>query len=474
MEQCLCSSSLLELLVEVVRSSGIKFSPLAGRSVVGEGRGVQRWDRLTERQLAVLTRIADGDDLSGSDGVFPDLGARVAVSAAGACGSRRLISVSQKGNPMIKSLGWTVPDPAHPEVIEHEGMLWKPREGATATADDFVTARALIVALAGDRWNPWEREDRASEFDAAAAVFEQWTRAEPGFRQMTGDEVKAWLAEMDAEFQREHAERERLRSQRQALYDESRYRARLALREQQSILDHASRSRDELLAKTRFPLMDDRRREQEISEQEEKIASAGEQIAALETQVGDCETVVDWYGCLPADRRASALISFRLWREQQVHDLREVVLRHNSDMKAADDKARRGKLRIELDLASGKLTTLLAISPLTVDDMCGDCDRPARWHGWTSSGYLALLGQGPCPAWPQWSERIDRARKMFLTAAPTRAATTPEVPRPQPLAVIPSGLPIDEVITQLTKIRDEHPTSQVRRGNRNRFEVWPA
>jgi hypothetical protein len=57
---------------------------------VGDGRWVQRWDPLTDPQLALLRRIAAGDDLSGPDGV------RHRVSARG-LQSRRLVEVSRKG-----------------------------------------------------------------------------------------------------------------------------------------------------------------------------------------------------------------------------------------------------------------------------------------------------------------------------------------------------------------------------------------
>lgn len=71
-------------------------------------------------------------------------------------------------------------------VIEHAGLLWKPTARATATSEEFVAARTRIRELHADaRWNPWVLDDHKAEMDAAMAVFEQWTRAEPGFRPMT-------------------------------------------------------------------------------------------------------------------------------------------------------------------------------------------------------------------------------------------------------------------------------------------------
>ena len=51
-------------------------------------------------------------------------------------------------------------------VIEHDGMLWKPRRGATASAEEFITARTLFIELNQDAmWNPWIRDERAADID---------------------------------------------------------------------------------------------------------------------------------------------------------------------------------------------------------------------------------------------------------------------------------------------------------------------
>ena len=56
---------------------------------MAEGQGVQRWDPLSSRQLDLLSRIAEGDDLSGSDGVAHRTSAR-------SLQTRRLVDVSRK------------------------------------------------------------------------------------------------------------------------------------------------------------------------------------------------------------------------------------------------------------------------------------------------------------------------------------------------------------------------------------------
>jgi hypothetical protein len=68
-------------------------------------------------------------------------------------------------------------------VIEHDGMLWKPKRSAAATAEEFIAARTLFIELHREgRWNSWVLEDRQSELERATEVMDQWKRAEPGYR----------------------------------------------------------------------------------------------------------------------------------------------------------------------------------------------------------------------------------------------------------------------------------------------------
>jgi hypothetical protein len=61
----------------------------------------------------------------------------------------------------------------------------------------------------------------------------------------------------------------------------------------------------------------------------------------------------------------------------------------------------------------------------------------------------------------------------MIAAAVNEKPTKPPAPRPEPLAVVASGVPIAEVIRQLTDLQAKYPTARVRRGNRNRWEIWP-
>jgi hypothetical protein len=66
--------------------------------------------------------------------------------------------------------------------------------------------------------------------------------------------------------------------------------------------------------------------------------------------------------------------------------------------------------------------------------------------------------------------RIDERRRR----CGTDTNSTPALPAPQPIAVIPSGLPIADVMKRLAEIQAENPNAEVRRGSRNKWEIWPG
>jgi hypothetical protein len=67
-------------------------------------------------------------------------------------------------------------------VIEHEG----PARGCSSTWDEFLAARSLFKELSAEAlWNPWIRDDRATDMEHAMSVMGQWTRAEPNFRPLS-------------------------------------------------------------------------------------------------------------------------------------------------------------------------------------------------------------------------------------------------------------------------------------------------
>ncbi|MBP2323805.1 hypothetical protein JOF56_004190 [Kibdelosporangium banguiense] len=357
--------------------------------------------------------------------------------------------------------------------LEHGGLLWKPRPGATATAEEFIAARNLVIELHDSVfWNPWVKEDRAREYDDAVAVMGQWTRAEPGFRQITEAELDAQILRMEEDSVARAEEKERQRQARVSEFDEARYEARLELLECDAQVRHMHDERAGLASGERFPLMPESRRAEQIVDLDRSIASVRATQDRLRLQVGDPDTVVDRCGNLPSDRREISLLRFRIWREGEVRKLRAHV--DDTDAKLAVkglERIERGRLRTELDRARYRLNELLALPRQSPDDMCSECVTPMIWHGYTSRGWLVEVG--PCPAWPDWARRVKNAREILLASATSRPAG-PASPAPQPIAVIPSGLPITDVMKRLAEIQAEHPNAEVRRGSRNKWEIWPA
>jgi hypothetical protein len=347
-------------------------------------------------------------------------------------------------------------------VIEHDGMLWKPKRSSTATAEEFIAARTTFKEITeGSRWNPWVRDDRDVEYTHAIEVMEQWRRAEPGHRMLTTKQLEARWARQDQQRERALTKLKQERERRKALYDEERSAARLALFEQRSRLEHEQNELASYRDGSRFPGMAPNRRQEQMAELEQSIDGRRREIERLAPVVGDPETVIDQNGWLPSERRDAMLIHYRMNRERQVKELRIKV----PALAASGER----KDRIEAGLKRRRLDDLLAVPPLTADDTCSDCPTPIAQHGWVTPPF-----EGPCPAWPGWGARLKRVRGMmetFARSAPTDSK--PPTPKPEPLAVIPSGLPIGEITKRLQELQEQFPDAEVRRGRANRWELWP-
>jgi hypothetical protein len=354
-------------------------------------------------------------------------------------------------------------------AIEHDGMLWKPRRGATATAEEFIAARTLFIELHHDAmWNPWIRDERATDIDAAAEVMGQWQRAEPGHRHQSLKQWEAQQARRDHKREQQRAEEETRRQRDKARFDEERHVGRLRLLEVQSILDHALTELAGFRDGTRFPAMDPKRRATEIAELEQKVERLRAEIARLTPIVGDPEDVVDEHGWLPRDRREQTWWSYRLDRERRVRDLKQRLPELEVALNATSDRGERREQRAKLAEATRDLDRLIAEGPFAAADMCSECATPRAHHGWVwPPGH-------PCPAWPGWAARMREARQMLETFAKNRdtGAPPPVEPQPQPLAFVPSGLPIAEVVAKLTELQQQFPGAEVRRGRANRWELW--
>ena len=302
-------------------------------------------------------------------------------------------------------------------------MLWKPVPGATASAGEFIAARSLIMEIhESAQWNPWVREDRAEEYEAAVVVFEQWTRAEPGFRQKTHEEFEAeqeqWWAGLDARVKAETARRERDHAERAAAYDPDRAQARLALLEQQGVLASAVRERDGIAARQIFPAMPEDSRQQKLAELERVIAAARAATEELAIHVGDAEAVADKHGWLPSERREHSLDVFAARRVAEVRELRERVAGQQEALKAAKDRTERARIREVLGKDTRRLAFLEAVLPMTADDMCSECYSPASWHDTAAEISGAGITRGPCPAWPQWQQKVQKMRDTLMALVP--------------------------------------------------------
>ena len=354
-------------------------------------------------------------------------------------------------------------------ILQHEGMRWKPRPGTASTADDFKVARATFREIAADmRWNPWVREDRATEWEHATRVMGDWERAEPGHRYLTETEIEARWENSNKELRTQRDERQQRFERERAYYDPDRALARLRLIELHSRLQHDQAELAGLRNRTRFPAMAEERRTEQVVALEDTVVARKSEIATLEAMVGDPEAVVDEHGHRPRDRREIMLDLYALHRTTRVRELRAQLPDLRVQLDAADGKAQRAKRRRALDAATAELAALLAIAPLTADDMCSECATPRADHGW-----VFRQTAGPCPAWPQWAAKIRDVRSMMERAAQREQPAAEPAPTPQPLAVIRSGLPIAEVIVKLEQLQQVYPDAEVRRGRSGRIELWP-
>ena len=347
-------------------------------------------------------------------------------------------------------------------VIEVDGKLWKLRRNATASAAEFITARNAFREISQDsRWNPWVREDRADEYEQASMVMDQWRRAEPDHRMLTTKQIEADWFRQDRELEKARQRLEEERETRKALYDEERAEARLALLEQTSLVPHEVTELTQYQDETLLSKMDDTRRREMIIELERSIAARRIEIDRLTTLVGDPETVIDQNGWLPGERREAMLLHYRFERERRVRGLRTQIPEPTATVERKD--------RWKVTSLQHELNALLAVPPLTADDMCSDCSVPLADHGWRSMS-------GPCVAWPGQRARLRRPREILATGIREAEATeqqAPKPPKPEPPAVIPSGLPIYEIMQRLAQLQQQFPDAQVRRGQANRWELWP-
>lgn len=358
-------------------------------------------------------------------------------------------------------------------VFSDGGRLWRAKPGATSTFEENVAARALLIDLHQDEfWNPWRFEEQAAELERAQQVMQEWERAEPNFKRKTKRQLDAEMARWDRDFQRKQELREHDRQESLKRFDAAREQARLELLEQQCLLAHKLEEVTQLRSGDRFPAMPANRRAEQVAELDGAIERHRAAVERLTPVVGDPEDVPDQHGLLPRDRRHSTLYNYRERRITEVQEIRERLSQLETQLKAPGEKAKRSKLRTERDIKKWRLDKLLAVPRLEAEDMCADCATPANKHGYVSPPF-----DYPCPAWPGQRAIHEKAMKLLESFERRRDAErseAPPAPKPEPLAIVPSGLPITEVVQRLQELQAQHPDAEVRRGRANRWELWPA
>jgi len=356
-------------------------------------------------------------------------------------------------------------------VQTDDGLLWKRRRSATATAEEFVEARTLFIQIHEDaEWNPWVLDDRAPEIERAMAVMRQWQRAETGFRLSQLDDVKAEWAQEDDARATQIAEERQARERRKANYDPALEQSRLVLLELEGWLTMEQLQRQGLIDETLLPGMDASGRADRVRERDREIAACQRRLDGLRDAVADPERVVDRDGYLPAERRELSLSLFVSRRRAAVRELRPKVLELSVALDGTRGRKERAEARKQLADAQALLDDWLQVPALSTGDMCSECPQPVKWH---LTGRVTPIGwQGPCPAWPGWRKRIEKARALLVEAANKREQPEAARPEPQRVAIIPSSLPIAEVTSRLTELQAQYPDAEVRRGRGNSWELW--
>lgn len=266
-------------------------------------------------------------------------------------------------------------------VQTEDGLLWKRRQSATSTAEEFVDARVLFIQIHEDaEWNPWVLDDRAPEIEQAMAVMRQWQRAEAGFRLRQLDDVKAEWAQEDEKRAAQVAEERQARERRKGDYDPGLEQSRLVLLELEGWLAMEQLQRQGLVDETLFPSMGAGRRADRVRECEREVAACQRRLDEVRDIVAEPEWVVDRDGYLPAERRELSLRLFVSRRQTAVRELRPKILELSVVLDGTRGRTERAEVRKQLADTQALLDDWLQVPVLRAEDMCPECSQPAKWH----------------------------------------------------------------------------------------------
>lgn len=356
------------------------------------------------------------------------------------------------------------------QVFERDGMLWKRAPDGTSTFDGFLRARDRWLEIFQEiRWNPWRTEELEQEQERAYRVMREWTRAEPDHQSLT----KRQMAAREAAITRKHNAQYEAAQARWELdkhrYDPEREKARFALLERESILVNQTCELNAYRSGERFPAMTGERRMKEIAGLEAKVGTTQAEIVRVSGIVGDREEVLDEEGRLPRDRRPGNLIWYGIRRRDKVRQLQQSTVELRDRIKGTKDRDEKLKISAQLRSEDRQLQVLLRVPILSAEEMCADCYTPQLQH--VSGG--DIYESRPCLRWPLYTAQMERMWRILRSATERTKPTEPAPPKPVPLATIPGGLGIADVIERLSALQQEHPDAEVRRGRANQWELWP-
>lgn len=357
-------------------------------------------------------------------------------------------------------------------VTAPNGVTWTRKPDADSTPEQFLAALEAFLSMhsVAAAWDWWREGQAKQERDRLERVVFGWDN---GASSSTEEEAEAFAADYMKKFDTDLA-RDRRNRQRRATrqYDPERSKDRLQVLRWES--DAAFFTHVAAKPKTA----------EQKAVAEQRSTSALEKAAELRASIGgDLERVIDVHGFTPAERREHHLRSHMdYWRHRRLRDW------------SVSDKRR--------------FKALLAMPPLTAVDMCSECEAPAAWHAYDIS--LRLFRPAPEPgsqaeaiarAMPGWWERCPACsayqiehvwggegslpgfdgeqyvamlppllKALFGPAPEHKPKATP--PKAKPLAVIPGGLPVDEVLVRLAEAQKRHPDVEIRRGSGDGWELW--
>ena len=285
--------------------------------------------------------------------------------------------------------------------------------------------------------------------------------------------LKQWEAQearRERKREQQRAKDEARRERDKSRYDEERSTARLRLIELQSSLDHGLTELAGFRDGTKFPAMDPKRRSSEdrgtgvrrLSGSERRSTASRRSSAiprtSLMSTAGCRVTGVSGTGgrtgWTVSARSATSSGGCQNWKPLS----RPPAI-------AAERRDHRAKLAE----ATRDLDRLIAEGPFTADGhVLGVCDP----DGASRVGLASRPSPVPRgPAGPPGCAKRDRCSRRSRRTE-TRGELPPAEPKPQPLAIVPSGLPIADVVAKLTELQQQFPGAEVRRGRANRWELW--